>query len=143
MVASVVICGGGIIGTSIAYYLAKRGVASTIIDRVGLCPAASGKAGGFLALDWNDGSPVGPLTRKSFALHAALASELQAPTDYRRLTCEAIAVGGGGGPPKQAKLQGVEWADLDCLGRQPMGDESTIAQVHPKKEAVRGVVGGG
>ena len=129
----VVICGGGVIGTSIAYYLAKRGVLSTIIDRVGICPAASGKAGGFLALDWNDGSPVGPLTRKSFELHDTLASELKSPTDYRRLTCEAVAVdGGGGGAPKQAKLQGVEWADLGVLGSRPMGDESSIAQVHPK-----------
>ena len=26
----------------------------------------------------------------------------------------------------------MEWADLGVLGSQPMGDESTIAQVHPK-----------
>ncbi|KAL1530187.1 hypothetical protein AB1Y20_001103 [Prymnesium parvum] len=129
----VVICGGGIIGTSIAYYLAKRGVVSTVVDRVGICPAASGKAGGFLALDWNDGGPVGPLTRKSFELHAFLAEELNARTDYRRLTCQAISVTGGSrGPPKQAKLQGVEWADLGLVGSRPLGDESTIAQVHPK-----------
>ena len=38
--------------------------------------SASGKAGGFLALDWCDGSPLGPLARRSFALHAELAERL-------------------------------------------------------------------
>lgn len=129
----VVICGGGIIGTSIAYYLAKRGVVSTIIDRVGICPAASGKAGGFLALDWNDGSPVGPLARKSFELHATLASELGAKTGYRRLTCEAVTVAGSpAAAPRQAKLRNIEWADLGLVGSRSLGDESTIAQVHPQ-----------
>ena len=95
----VCIVGGGVIGVTTAYYLAKRGVPSTIVDRVGLCPAASGKAGGFLALDWNDGSPVGPLARCSFALHQELADTLP-PTHslgYRRLTCQGVSVGGSGG----------------------------------------------
>lgn len=46
----------------------------------------SGKAGGFLALDWNDGSPVGPLARHSYALHAQLADVLGAEAiGYRQL----------------------------------------------------------
>lgn len=45
----------------------------------------AGKAGGFLALDWNDSSPVGPLSRKSFALHAQLAERFGADNiGYRR-----------------------------------------------------------
>jgi glycine/D-amino acid oxidase-like deaminating enzyme len=72
----VIIVGAGVrvVGTSTAYYLAERfGIASTLIDPSGtIAPAASGKAGGFLALDWNDGSPIGPLTRRSFALHQEL-----------------------------------------------------------------------
>jgi glycine/D-amino acid oxidase-like deaminating enzyme len=59
----VVICGGGIIGAATAYYLAQQGVGATVIEREALAAAASGKAGGFLALDWNDSSPVGPLAR--------------------------------------------------------------------------------
>ena len=47
----VLICGGGVIGASIAYFLSCRGVAATVIERTGLACAASGKAGGFLALD--------------------------------------------------------------------------------------------
>jgi glycine/D-amino acid oxidase-like deaminating enzyme len=69
----VLICGGGVIGASIAYFLSRRGVGVTVIERVGVASAASGKAGGFLALDWCDGTSLEPLTRRSFALHARLA----------------------------------------------------------------------
>ena len=93
----VVIVGGGISGVATAFYLAKKGQRSLLIDPVGIAPAASGKAGGFLALDWNDGAPMGPLARKSFALHEELAAEFGASAiDYRRLTCEAVAAEGGG-----------------------------------------------
>jgi len=37
-----------------------------------------GKAGGFLELDWSDGSPTGPLQRRSFQLHKDLAAEFGA-----------------------------------------------------------------
>ena len=126
----IVIVGGGITGVTTGYFLAKRGVACTLVDPVGIAPAASGKAGGFLALDWNDSSPVGPLARKSFTLHEELARALGETTvDYRRLTCQAVTCTGGA----QKRAAGVEWADLGVLRSLPMGDESTIAQVHPKK----------
>ena len=69
----VLICGGGVIGASIAYFLSCRGVKATVIEGTGLACGASGKSGGFLALDWSDGSPLAPLARRSFALHAELA----------------------------------------------------------------------
>src|SRR5260370_22808869 len=79
-------CGGGVIGASIAYFLSCRGVAATVIERTGLACAASGKAGGFLALDWCDGTPLEPLARRSFALHTRLAAEIGGDWGYRRLT---------------------------------------------------------
>jgi len=88
--------------------------------------AASGKAGGFLELDWNDGSPVGPLSRLSFRLHAELAETLKLDS-YRRLSCRAVAVEPSGKPPSR-KLQEVEWVDLGVSGSRLMGDTSTIAQ---------------
>ena len=41
----------------------------TVVERHEIAGQASGKAGGFLALDWNDGGPVGNLARRSFQLH--------------------------------------------------------------------------
>eukprot|EP00965_Chrysotila_dentata_P253494 6211269-Pleurochrysis_carterae.AAC.2 len=74
----VVICGAGVIGVSIAYQLGLRGVRSTLVDKVGLCPAASGKAGGFLALDWNDGVRTRSfLLRCNIVRHAGVTEWLQ------------------------------------------------------------------
>ncbi len=66
----VLVCGGGVIGASIAYFLSRRGVEVTVIERTGVACAASGKSGGFLALDWCDGGPLEALARRSFDLHA-------------------------------------------------------------------------
>lgn len=147
----IIIAGAGIIGTSTAYYLAQNHSVSissiTIIDPSGtIAPAASGKAGGFLALDWNDHSPVGPLARRGFELHSVLSKQLgESKIMYRRLTCASISVredsSGGTKKPSGKKLQGVEWAsdvnlaeneNSKVVGARSLGDESTIAQVHPK-----------
>ena len=69
----VIICGGGVIGASIAYFLSRRGIAATVVERTGVACAASGKSGGFLARDWCDGTPLAALARRSFDLHAELA----------------------------------------------------------------------
>ena len=136
----VVIAGAGVIGTSTAYYLAtKYSIPSvTLVDPSGrIAPAASGKAGGFLALDWNDYSPVRDLARRSFALHEKLAQDLGGPDKimYRRLTCAAISVDETttSKKPSGKKLQGVEWVDSTVSSDiRMLGDEGTIAQVHPK-----------
>lgn len=140
----IVIGGGGIIGNSIAYYLAKNhNTPCVIIDVAGKpAPAASGKAGGFLARDWSDFNPgLGPLQRLSFDLHSEIASHLgEDVIQYRRLTCAAVSVAPDDASiqqqkPKSKKLEGiVEWADLgNVKGGSSMGNEETIAQVHPKK----------
>jgi len=66
----VLICGGGVIGASIAYFLSCHGVRAIVFESAGVACAASGKSGGFLARDWCEGSPLAPLARRSFALHA-------------------------------------------------------------------------
>ena len=83
----VVVCGGGAIGTSIAFFLARRGADVTLIERSAIACAASGKSGGFLAYDWCDGGPLQELARRSFRLHSELADALGG-TDwcYRRMT---------------------------------------------------------
>src|ERR1700756_5478370 len=81
----VVVCGAGVVGASVAYFLARRGVGVTVGARSGVACAASAKSGGFLALDWCDGSPLGPLARASFALHDELARKLRTDYGYRRM----------------------------------------------------------
>ena len=56
-----------------------------------LCILVTGKAGGFLALDWQDGSPVGPLARASFAMHEHLAGALGEDCGYRRVRTLSVA----------------------------------------------------
>ncbi len=84
--ARIVICGGGAIGAAIAYFTSRRGARSTVIERHAIAGAASGKSGGFLALDWCRGSSLDRLARRSFELHAELSAELGDPWGYRRLT---------------------------------------------------------
>src|SRR6188474_2454584 len=92
----VVICGGGAIGVSIAYFLSRRGAQPIVIERHAVAGSASGKSGGFLARDWCRGSELDALARRSFDLHAELAEELGNPWSYRRLeTLAGHAVEGG------------------------------------------------
>src|SRR6201993_673390 len=82
----ILIVGGGVIGASIAYHLAARGADVVVIESSAIACAASGKSGGFLAMDWCDGTPLMRLARRSFALHAELAERHPGAWGYRRMT---------------------------------------------------------
>src|SRR5258705_10929977 len=87
----VIVCGAGVVGASVAYFLARRGIAVTVVERTGVACAASGKSGGFLALDWCDGSPPGPLARAGFTLHPELAAGLGTGYSHRRMETFMLA----------------------------------------------------
>src|SRR6476660_10324181 len=82
----VVICGGGVIGACTGYFLARRGIDVTVVERLEVASSASGKAGGFLALDWCVGSPLDALARRSFLLHAELPNVVAGDWGYRGMT---------------------------------------------------------
>src|SRR3954447_14895643 len=89
----VVVCGGGVIGACIAYFLSLRQVEVVLVERTGVACAASGKSGGFLALDWCDSTPLRQLARRSFALHDELAGRLNGERwGYRRLETWSVPV---------------------------------------------------
>jgi glycine/D-amino acid oxidase-like deaminating enzyme len=125
----VIICGGGVIGASIAYFLGLRGVAVTVVERIGIACAASGKSGGFLARDWCDGTSLQGLARRSFDLHAELAERLGNDWGYRRLT----TWGGVGGHGRMRRRSGaaVGWLSETVAVTRALGSPETTAQVHP------------
>ncbi len=125
----VLILGGGVIGTSIAYHLAARGADAVVIERSAVACAASGKSGGFLALDWCDGTPLKALARRSFALHTKLADELGGDWGYRRMTTYAGTVGRfAAQTPRGA---GPGWVSPEVAINRQLGSAGTTAQVHP------------
>jgi hypothetical protein len=71
----VLILGRGFIGTSTTYHRTARR-ADVVLERSAVACAASGRSGGFLVLDWCDGTPLMALARRSFALHAELVETL-------------------------------------------------------------------
>ena len=103
-----------------------------MVERSGVACAASGKSGGFLALDWCDDSPLGPLARASFALHAELAKDIAIDYGYRRMDTFMMAArergrgaAGIGHAAALARRPGVVTAAL--------GSTETTAQVHPAR----------
>jgi glycine/D-amino acid oxidase-like deaminating enzyme len=127
----VLICGGGVIGASIARFLALRGAEVVVIERHEVAGAASGHAGGFLALDWCDGSPLAPLARRSFQLHAELAAAPGAEWGYRPLETLAIATSARRrlAPGRHPDLPG--WVAPHAHLHQRLGGPATTAQVEP------------
>ena len=123
----VLICGGGVIGAATAYFLSARGVKATVIERTGLACGASGKAGGFLALDWCDGTPLQALARRSFALHAELPQRIGGDWGYRRLT----TYGGFASNGNRARQSDAGWLSDRVTVSQALGSTETTAQVHP------------
>jgi glycine/D-amino acid oxidase-like deaminating enzyme len=127
----VVICGGGVIGASVAYFLSRRGIKPIVVERVGVACAASGKAGGFLARHWCDGTPLQQLARHSFDLHAELAERGSGDWGYRRLVTY------GGIAPARARHRdyrghaALNWVSphVDITGR--VGSTENTAQVQP------------
>ncbi|XP_031486816.1 putative oxidoreductase TDA3 [Nymphaea colorata] len=135
----VVVCGGGVVGVCAAYFLAQKGgptTSITVIEKSSVACAASGKAGGFLALDWCDGSPLSQLARTSFQLHRDLARELDGHINYGYRPVDTLSLS----LQEQSKLKSGSsrvglppWVDGPFSGvPKTIGTTETTAQVHPQ-----------
>src|ERR1044072_3223308 len=126
----VVICGAGVIGACSAYFLARRGINVTVVERFEVASSASGKAGGFLALDWCVGSPLDALARRSFALHARLHEEIGS-WSYQRVSSYS-----GHLVPEPASRRhaaaGLEWLSAGVVIGARLSTTETTAMVNPR-----------
>lgn len=128
----VVFCGGGVIRACTAYFLARRGIEVIVVERTEVAAAASGKAGGFLALDWCAGTPLDAMARRSFQLHAALPREITADWAYQRMT----AYSGFVVPDDDARRHvpsKLDWLSDGVIIAHRLGTPETTAIIHPHK----------
>lgn len=134
----VAVCGGGVIGVCTAYFLSKKGAAVTLIEQSSVACSASGKAGGFLALDWCDGGPVASLARASFNLHRSLSQELDGPQSYgyRPLTTLSVSVDESSSSSSSSSSNRTgplpSWVDGTAKSPRTIGSTDSTAQVHPQ-----------
>jgi len=124
----VIVCGGGVIGACLAYYLGRDGADVLLVERHRIAGAASGKSGGFLALDWCDGSALSPLARRSFQLHQELADAHGNPWGYRRLDTYAAQARGARSPASSSALP---WLEAGVRVQGQLGSAETTAQITP------------
>ncbi len=84
-IADVVVVGGGVIGCSVAYYLAKKGVGVIVVEKKeGLSFGASGANQGGCSLQLFQ-SPVLELARESLKLYKNLAEEIGYDIEYENV----------------------------------------------------------
>ncbi len=81
----VLVIGGGVIGSSIAYHVARQGRAVLVVERgeVAQEPAASWASAGGIRL-WEQDPPEAPLALAARTRWPALAEELESETGYQR-----------------------------------------------------------
>ncbi|WP_407175032.1 NAD(P)/FAD-dependent oxidoreductase [Bradyrhizobium sp. STM 3562] len=128
----VAICGGGVIGACAAYYLARHGINVIVVERADVAAAASGKAGGFLALDWCAGTPLDAMVRRSFVLHADLPREVGADWAYQRMTAYGGFVVADGDARRRPRAK-LNWLSESVIITDRLGTPETTAVVHPRK----------
>lgn len=131
----IVIVGGGIIGCSIAYFLSQRSDCPkvTILESSkDVAPGASGKAGGFLALDWH-GTSTASLAALSFDLHRQLAEKENGAElwGYRTVDTHQLSLDTSRKSRSRPKL---DWLNQNVfLTMSLIGGGGTTAQVTPGK----------
>ena len=86
----VIVVGGGVIGTSVAYYAAKAGKKVTLLDRGDIAAGTSGACDGFIILQSKNPGPHLDLALQSAAMYRTLSAELDYDLEY--MPCGGMVV---------------------------------------------------
>src|SRR6266545_2683611 len=86
----VVIIGGGIIGASCAYELARSGASVTLLERDELAARASGRNIGFFGLPWDP--TLDPMASSSLELYLEVTADPPVPVHFDREPIGTLAV---------------------------------------------------
>jgi len=82
--AELVVVGGGVIGTAIAYYVSRLGARVLLVEREGLASGTSGACDGFVFLQTKQPGVHLRLARESLRLYTELAEVLPRDIEFRR-----------------------------------------------------------
>jgi glycine oxidase len=149
----VAIIGGGVIGCSIAYQLAKRGIRSTVFEKDSLGSSASGATGGIIGPIWYVDHTIEPyfdLAMRSLDIFPWLAQDLKdsgVDPEYRPYGVTKVALTNELHEVLKNNLIwqeelgiGVQWIDRDELfERDPhMTPEAQGAVFSPQEANIRG-----
>ncbi len=144
--AEVVVIGGGIVGVSAVYWLARHGVPCVLLERTALVAGATGRNGGFVTagaamsyiqaiekLGHQTARAIWQLTEDNRALLRQVLAEEQIACDYRETGTLHLILGEDDIPPAQREVARLvadgfryEWLDRSALQRSirtPLGDE--------------------
>ena len=129
----VVVVGGGIQGTSVAYQIKKEdpSMQVTILESNKPASAASGKGGGFMARSWGDGGVTQSLHQVAFDMYEQLAQELSLES-YRKLPVLSVRPGKRRGVTTQNRNI-PSWLNGAFGGISSLGDGDDTAQVTPSE----------
>jgi FAD dependent oxidoreductase len=122
----------GVIGACTAYFLSRRGINVIVVERTEIAAAASGKAGGFLALDWCAGSPLDALARRGFDLHAALRNQIAGDWGFLRMTAYSGFVVPESDPRRHTPAA-LHWLSDGVVIEHRLSTTETTAIVNPRK----------
>lgn len=137
---NIVIVGGGITGVSCLYFLAHHPSFNrdrdtiTLFESAGIASAASGKASGFLSLEWH-GPSTSSLAALSYNLHKELSDQYDGVNKwgYRALDTWSIKADENCQQPDKLP-EGIEWIDPSIVENVTrLGNKKNSGQVHPYK----------
>jgi len=144
---NIVVVGGGIQGTSVAYHISTSSSLPpnskvTILEAKEPAAAASGKGGGFMARSWGDGSPTQSLHHLAFDMYSDLAVELGCKS-YRKLPVLSVNPGSDASGVKKALRDRdigslmPKWLNGNTGRISAMGYGEDTAQITPKEVVMK------